>query len=51
MDHESYSSWNPFIKQISGTTQPYRYLSVISYMCNLAKVGFDFLYHVFYCFQ
>ena len=28
MDHESYPTWNPFIKQISGTTQPGKYLSV-----------------------
>lgn len=28
MEHESYPSWNPFIKQISGTTQPGEYLSV-----------------------
>ena len=28
MDHESYPTWNPFIKQISGTTQPGKYISV-----------------------
>jgi hypothetical protein len=25
MDHESYPTWNPFIKQISGTNQPGEY--------------------------
>lgn len=28
MDHESYPAWNPFIKQISGPTQPGEYLTV-----------------------
>jgi len=29
MDHQSYPKWNPFIKQISGSTQPGNYLQVM----------------------